>query len=61
MEDVAFSIPHLRKIIFKIYTQKTPENQKKHGAIEKQIDKKRKNLVPGTYRFQFFQFFDVPD
>ena len=39
MENVSFSIPHLRKIIFKIYTQKTQEHPKEN---EKQIEKKRK-------------------
>ena len=34
MENVAFPIPHLRKIIFKIYTQKTQEIQKHEQKSE---------------------------
>ena len=44
MENVSFSIPHLRKIIFKIYSQKnTRKSNKKRNnqttQIEKQIEK----------------------
>ena len=38
-ENVSFSIPQLRKIIFQIYTQKTRENTKKN---QKKLEK------PGT-------------
>ena len=38
MENVAFPIPYLRKLIFKIYIQKTQEKLKKSETHEKQIE-----------------------
>ena len=40
MKNVSFSIPHLRKIILKIYIQKTQENPKRNRTkIGKKIEK----------------------
>ena len=61
MENVSFSIPHLRKIIFKIYTQKIQDNQKQKQSTK--IDKKSKHIwYLGHTDFENFriEMFDVP-
>ena len=55
MENVSFSIPHLRKKYFQIYTQQTQENPTNNRT---QIEtKQNKTLVPRTYRFRKFSTF----
>ena len=50
--------PHLRKIIFKIYTQKTQENPtNKQQKTRNNRKQHRQNLVPRTYRFRKFSKF----
>ena len=45
-ENVSFSIPHLRKIIFKIYTQKTHKKiQTNRTTNETNKKKKRKTTI----------------
>ena len=48
--NVSFSIPHLRKIVFKIYTQKT------HKKIRKKNEKIEKIWYLGPTDFENFQF-----
>ena len=60
MENVSFSIPPLRKIIFKIYTQKNHEKIRGENKNEtkspppKTKQNKSNNLLPRTYRFRNF-------
>ena len=64
-ENVSFSIPHLRKIIFKIYIQKTQENQQKTKRNHKKYLKKNKKNTEiwylGHTDSEKNRFFDVPD
>ena len=52
MEDVSFSIPHLRKTILKIHIQKTPEIKK--------IEQFEQIWYLGHTDFDFFGNFGVP-
>ena len=50
MENVAFSIPHLRKNIFKIYTQKNTRKSDKHETTStKQSNKNRQEIEKHWY------------
>ena len=59
MENVAFFNPHLRKIIFKICTQKITRNQQKQNEHTIRTKSKQKleqqQMVPRTYRFRIFR------
>ena len=45
MENVSFSTPPLRKIIFKIYTQETQENPKKNrNEIQNKTEQKNEKI-----------------
>ena len=52
MENVASSVPHLHKIIFKIYTKNNKKSGKKMTKLETQSNKIEKNWYLGHTDFE---------